>query len=109
MVTSAGNLNARHIVHVAVVGEIPPDVEECTRNALEAAVEHAARSVALPAIGTGSAGVSARESARGMCGAIADHVAGETSLEDIRIVLWDEDLYPVFRKELRRASLADEP
>jgi len=104
VVTTAGDLSAHHIVHVAVVGEVPPDVEECTRNALEAAVELGARSVALPAIGTGSAGVSVREAARGMCSAIADHVAGETTLEDIRIVLWDEEYFPVFRKELRRAS-----
>jgi O-acetyl-ADP-ribose deacetylase (regulator of RNase III) len=107
VVTGAGNLNARHVVHVAVVGEVPPDVEECTRNALEAAAELGARSAALPAIGTGSAGVSVREAARGMCSAIADHVTNETTLEDIRIVLWDDEYFPVFQKELRRAGLED--
>jgi len=107
VVTGAGNLSARHVVHVAVVGEVPPDVEECTRSALETAVEHGARSIALPAIGTGSAGVSAREAARGMCSAIADHLTGETTLEDILIVLWDDELYPVFQKELRRAAFAE--
>lgn len=107
VVTHAGNLSARHVVHVAVVGEVPPDVEECTRSALDKAVELGARTIALPAMGTGSAGISAREAARGMCSAIAHHVAGETTLEDIRIVLWDDELYPVFQKEFRRATLAE--
>lgn len=92
-------------LHVAVVGGVPPDIEECTARVLERAVELGARSISLPALGTGSAGVSGRECAEAMCRAIADHCQGETSLEEARIVLWDEELYPVFRREMRRCRI----
>ena len=39
VVTGPGNLAARHILHVAVVGDVPPDIEECTARVLERAVE----------------------------------------------------------------------
>ena len=55
---------------MAVVGDVPPDIEECTARVLERAVELAARSIAFPALGTGSAGVPGRECAQSMCGAI---------------------------------------
>jgi len=105
VVTSAGALAARHIVHVAVVGEVPPDVRECTWNALEAAEQVGARSIAFPAIGTGSARLRPRDCARDMCSAIADHVAMGGPLADIRIVLWDEELFPLFQRALERAGL----
>jgi O-acetyl-ADP-ribose deacetylase len=105
VVTSAGTLAARHIVHVAVVGEIPPDVRECTWNALDAAEQVGARSVAFPAIGTGSAGLRPRDCARDMCSAIADHVAQDGPIEEIRIVLWDEELFPLFQRALQRVGL----
>jgi O-acetyl-ADP-ribose deacetylase len=58
VVTGPGNLAAKHILHVAVVGDVPPDIEDCTVRVLERALELAARSIALPALGTGSAGVA---------------------------------------------------
>jgi O-acetyl-ADP-ribose deacetylase (regulator of RNase III) len=84
VVTGGGDLPVRHILHVAVVGEIPPDIYECTMSALERAVELDARTIAFPALGTGSARVSVRESARGMCEAIVDFQASGSPLEEIR-------------------------
>jgi len=104
VVTSPGDLAAKHIVHVAVVGAVPPDIYECTMNALEKAVELGARSIALPALGTGSAGVPPRVCAREMARAIADHGRGETTLEEVRIVLWDEEWFPIFDAALGRHS-----
>ena len=105
VVTGPGNLAAQHILHVAVVGEVPPDIEDCTARVLDRAAELGARSIVFPALGTGSAGVSAAESAHAMCQAIAEHCRGETSIQDIEIALWDEELYPVFEREMRRAGL----
>jgi O-acetyl-ADP-ribose deacetylase (regulator of RNase III) len=102
VVTSGGNMAVKHIVHVAVVGDTEPDLYECTRNALDAAAELRATSLSLPALGTGSAGMSPRESARDMLRAIRDHIEETGSDLYIRIVLWDEELYPLFQRRLER-------
>lgn len=103
VVTGGGDLPVRHILHVAVVGELPPDIYECTMNVLERAEELGDASIALPALGTGSAGVSVRDSAEGMCQAIVDFLATGSNLADIRIVLWDETHFGRFDHALRRA------
>jgi O-acetyl-ADP-ribose deacetylase len=60
VVTGAGRLKARHVVHAAVMGQ---DLEtsaelisQATRRTLEVADELGARSLALPAFGTGVGG-----------------------------------------------------
>ena len=66
--TSAGRLKARWVVHGAVMGQdlrTSPDlVERTTRRCLEVADELGARSLALPAFGTGVGGFALGECAR---------------------------------------------
>lgn len=102
VVTSGGDLSVRHILHVAVVGEVEPDLYECTRNVLDVATELGASSLSIPALGTGSAGMSPQESARDMLRAIRDHIEETGSDLYIRIVLWDDELYPLFQRRLER-------
>ncbi len=103
IVTHAGELPAKWIVHVAVVGLAPPDIYECTANALHAAADLEAGSIAFPALGTGSAGISTRESAQGMCEAIMGFAGQPSCLSEVRIVLWDDRQFNVFSKALRLA------
>lgn len=103
VVTGGGELAARHILHIAVVGAIPPDIYECTMNVLERAAELEIESIAFPALGTGSARVPVRESAQAMCSAIVDFLASGSAPGEIRIVLWDENHFESFERALRRA------
>jgi len=103
VVTSAGNLDAKWILHVAVVGDIEPDLYECTRRALEEATELGAESIAFPALGTGSAGVSPELAAQGMMQALKDYLMETRSDMQVRIVLWDDELYPTFQEALDEA------
>jgi O-acetyl-ADP-ribose deacetylase len=103
VVTSGGDLPVHHILHVAVVGKNPPDIYECTFNVLERAVELGVHSIAIPALGTGSAGVPVREAARRMCEAIVDFLSDDSTLSEIRIVLWDAEYFERFDRALRRA------
>jgi O-acetyl-ADP-ribose deacetylase (regulator of RNase III) len=68
--TGAGRLKARHVIHGAVMGQdlaTNPDlVARTTRRCLEVADELGARSVALPAFGTGVGGFPIDECARVM-------------------------------------------
>jgi O-acetyl-ADP-ribose deacetylase len=58
--TGAGNLKAKHVVHAAVMGQdlqtSAEVVSQATRRTLEVADELGARSLALPAFGTGVGG-----------------------------------------------------
>jgi O-acetyl-ADP-ribose deacetylase (regulator of RNase III) len=72
IVTGAGRLPARYVVHGAVMGQdLRTDaalIERTTRRCLEVADEVGARSLALPAFGTGVGGFPIAECARIMVG-----------------------------------------
>jgi len=103
VVTGGGDLPIERIFHVAVVGDVPPDIYECTLKVLERAAELGVERLAFPALGTGSAGVPVREAARAMCRAIAEFVAAGSSISSIHVVLWDEEHFAIFERALRRA------
>ena len=67
VVTSAGRLPARHVVHGVVMGQdlhtTPELVARATRSCLEAADELGAESLALPAFGTGVRGLPPADAA----------------------------------------------
>jgi O-acetyl-ADP-ribose deacetylase len=68
--TGAGRLKARHVIHGAVMGQdLKTNAElvaRATRRCLEVADELEARSLALPAFGTGVGGLPLAECARVM-------------------------------------------
>jgi O-acetyl-ADP-ribose deacetylase (regulator of RNase III) len=68
--TGAGRLEARHVIHGAVMGQdlktTPELVARTTRRCLEVADEVGAESLALPAFGTGVGGLPFDECARAM-------------------------------------------
>ena len=101
VVTSAGNLAARHIVHVAVVGPVEPDLYECTRNVLERAAELDAASVAMPALGTGSAGVPAERAAPAIVHALKDFFDETGSGMQVQLVIYEEEMYAHFESAMR--------
>ena len=71
--TGAGRLKARYVIHGAVMGQDLRTnaelVERTTRRCLEAADDLGARSLALPAFGTGVGGLPIEECARAMVAA----------------------------------------
>ncbi len=67
-------------------------------NALLRAKEKGLRSVAFPAIGAGIAGFPMRRCAEVMLKEIAAHLRGETSLDDVRLVLYDGPALETFRQ-----------
>ena len=68
VVTGAGKLKARYVIHAATMGlDFKTDAEKirlATRNAMKRAVELGVRSVAFPALGTGVGGFPVREAMR---------------------------------------------
>jgi O-acetyl-ADP-ribose deacetylase (regulator of RNase III) len=101
VVTSGGRLRARHVVHAAVMGQdlrtSADAIERATRSALARADEIGARTIALPAFGTGVGGFSLDECARIMVAA-ARAYAGP--VEEIVFAVRGEDALRAFERAL---------
>ena len=99
-ITGAGHLDARFVIHAACMppgGEATEDtLRNAMRRSLELAAENDCRTLAVPAIGAGIAGVSMQRSAEVLIEEARSHLASETSLEEIRFVLFGEQAFRVF-------------
>jgi O-acetyl-ADP-ribose deacetylase (regulator of RNase III) len=97
VITSGGRLNARHVIHAAVMGQdlhtSAAIIDRATRNALRMADAHRLESMALPAFGTGVGGFPIDECARVMIEAIRAEAASLASLRRIRFVLFGTSAY----------------
>jgi O-acetyl-ADP-ribose deacetylase (regulator of RNase III) len=109
-VTGAGALPARFVIHAAGMplgGEASEaSVRSAMRAALARARERGCRSVAVPAIGAGVGGVPLQRCAEILLEEARGHLAGETSLEEIRFVLFGEPAYRVFEMVNDAAKVA---
>ena len=93
IVTTAGELKAKHIIHVNGPKFHEPDTENKLRRATKAALaradEKGAKSIAFPPIGTGMYQVPMDLCARVMVETVEQHLKGKTSLEDVCFVAAD--------------------
>jgi O-acetyl-ADP-ribose deacetylase (regulator of RNase III) len=103
-VTTAGRLPARYVIHAAVMGQdLRTDadkIQRATRNSLLRADEIGIKTVAFPALGTGVGGFPLAECARIMIEEVIRYSGGETALEKVTFVLFDEPAFRAFRQEL---------
>lgn len=108
VVTSAGRLPARYVIHAAVMGQDlatdPELVARATRSALEAASSRGVESVAFPAFGTGVGGLDPSRSADAMVGSVVEFLrATDTPIRRITFVLFSPPLERAFRSALERS------
>ncbi len=104
VVTTAGALKAKHVIHAAAMGQDLTTDEQtigaATRNSLKRASEWELASVALPALGTGVGHFPMGDCARVMLQTTVEFLQQHTSLKKVVFVLFDEGSYQAFRKEL---------
>jgi O-acetyl-ADP-ribose deacetylase len=107
VLTSAGSLPARHVIHAAVMGQdLRTDAElirEATSSSLALAATHQLTSMAFPALGTGVGGFPLGECARVMVGAVRDHASSATSIRLVEFVLFGQRAYDEFRAAVAAA------
>jgi len=98
--TGAGELPARFVIHAATMAPGGSASEESIRASLRASLalarELGLRRVAVPALGAGIAGFPLQRCAEVLLEEARCHLAGETSLEEIRFVLFGEPAFRVF-------------
>jgi O-acetyl-ADP-ribose deacetylase (regulator of RNase III) len=110
VITGAGNLPARWVIHA--VGPVWRGGDEgedlllasAVLAALGRAEEAGAKSVALPAISTGVFGYPAERAAKISVGAARTFARDARGVERIVFCLFDDDRFEVFRKELEKAE-----
>ena len=104
IVTGAGKLKAKYIIHAAVMAQdLKTDAEkirQATKNSLLRADELSIRSIAFPALGTGVGGFPLDECARIMISEVRQHSTRETGLKRVVFALYDEPAYQTFKQEL---------
>jgi O-acetyl-ADP-ribose deacetylase (regulator of RNase III) len=110
VVTGAGALPARYVIHAA---GMPPggqaseqSVRHSVRRSFELAAERGCRTLACPAVGAGIGGLSLQRCAEISLEEAHRHLASETSLEEIRFVLLGEPAYRVFEMVNDAAKVA---
>jgi len=99
-VTGAGSLPSKFVVHAA---SMPPGAEasedsvrSSIRAGLRLAADRGCTTIAVPAIGAGIGGLSMQRCAEVSLEEARRHLEGETSLAEIRFVLFGEPAYRVF-------------
>jgi O-acetyl-ADP-ribose deacetylase (regulator of RNase III) len=105
VLTSAGMLPARHVIHAAVMGQdLRTDarlIHQATASALSLAASHQFAAIAFPALGTGVGGFPIDECARVMIAAVREHVSAGTSLRLVEFVLFGREAYRQFALAIR--------
>ncbi|GBC69688.1 O-acetyl-ADP-ribose deacetylase [archaeon HR01] len=107
VITGAGRLRARYVIHAVGprMGEGDEDrkLSDAVLNTLKLATQYNVKSLAFPAISTGVFGFPKKRCAEIMIGTTIDYLLRErTSLEKILFVLYDDETYRVFEEVLNR-------
>ena len=102
-ITGGGKLKARHVIHAASTAA---NLRTSVAHSLRIAAERGLKTIAFPAVGTGIAGFPLDECATIMLQEAAVHLKGESSLEKIYFVLFDDRACEVFKRALNRLQSA---
>jgi O-acetyl-ADP-ribose deacetylase (regulator of RNase III) len=97
VITGAGNLPARHVIHAVApvyIDGVSGEAEElhgAYAASLRLADQHALSSISFPALGTGAYRYPKREAAEIALGTVIAHARGVTTLREVTFVLFSND------------------
>jgi O-acetyl-ADP-ribose deacetylase (regulator of RNase III) len=108
VITTGGNLKAKHVIHAVGprMGEGDEDqkLKNATLNSLKAADENHLKSISFPAISTGIFGFPIERCAEIMLKTTIDYLKGQTGLEKVVFCLFGRDSYEVFARRLEQET-----
>jgi O-acetyl-ADP-ribose deacetylase (regulator of RNase III) len=106
VITTAGNLPAKHVIHAVGprMGEGNEDerLRNATLNSLKVADEHNLRTITFPAISTGIFGFPITRCAEIMLRTTIEYLSGDTQLDRVAFCLFGRESYDVFAAQLQR-------
>lgn len=105
VITTGGNLKAKHVIHAVGPrkgeGEEEKKLKNATVNSLKLMDKHKLKSIAFPAISAGIFGNPMPWVARIMISSVKEYILKEdTQIEEIVFCLYTSDDFEVFKKEL---------
>lgn len=108
VITTGGDLKARHVIHAVGprMGEGDEDrkLRDATLNSLKVADENRLKSISLPAISAGIFGFPIERCAAIMLRTTIDYLNGGTGLQRVVFCLFGRDSYDVFANQLGRET-----
>jgi O-acetyl-ADP-ribose deacetylase (regulator of RNase III) len=106
VVTHAGKLKAKYVIHAAVMGQdLRTDadlIRKTTINALNEAERHDIKSVDFPALGTGVGNFPVDECAKIMISSAYNFLRSSTKVKSVGFILFDQTGYDAFVAELKK-------
>jgi len=110
VLTTAGRLKARYVIHAVGprMGEGNEDekLRNATMNSLKLADEHGLKNLAFPAISAGIFGFPIQRCAEIMLATTIEHLRGQTGLDRVVFCLFGQDSYQVFADQLERENVS---
>jgi len=108
VITSAGNLKAKHVIHA--VGPVwrggnrgePELLAQAYQNSLRLAVAEGLKTVAFPSISTGAYGYPVEDACRVALEAVKEFLEKEDSLDEVVFVLFSESALEVYADIARK-------
>ena len=104
VITTGGNLKAKHVIHAVGprMGEGDEDFKltNAVVNSLKLMDEHGLKTIAFPAISTGIFGYPIDKCAKIMIFTAKKYLAGETQIKEVVFCLYTNSDYEVFNNEL---------
>lgn len=105
VITTGGNLKAKHVIHAVGprMGEGNEDekLRNATINSLKLMDEHKLKSIAFPAISTGIFGYPIERCAKIMIATAKDYLLKDTQIEEVIFCLYTSSDFQVFEEELK--------
>jgi O-acetyl-ADP-ribose deacetylase (regulator of RNase III) len=108
VITTGGNLKAKHVIHAVGPrlgeGNEEEKLRNATLNSLKVADENKLKSIAFPAISTGIFGFPIGRCAEIMLRTVIDYLGGSTGLEHVIFCLFGRESHEVFTQQLKRET-----
>ena len=106
--TGAGRLKAKYVIHAPTMEKPAMRIDEgnvqlAMRGSLKCTEQLGIRSIAFPGMGTGVGGLGLEEAAGIMVREIKDHIDERTSLKQIFLVGFTDDLTQAFKRAIYKA------
>jgi len=106
VITTAGNLKAKHVIHAVGPrmgeGNEEQKLKNATLSSLKLADENNLTSISFPAISAGIFGFPIESCAGIMLKTTIDYLKGQTGLEKVIFCLFGNDSYQVFANQLKQ-------
>lgn len=105
VITTGGNLKAKHVIHAVGPrmgeGNEEKKLKNATLNSLRLMDEHALKTIAFPAISTGIFGYPIDKAAKIMIATAKEYLSSNTQIEEVIFCLYTASDFEVFERELK--------